>query len=375
MIEKLTAEIAHKHGEIAHQFERNREAIDQLAARLAELTTEIAQKHGETDQDFKRNREATNQLTARLAEANQSILHYRKEAKCRQLIGSAIARYFIIGDRTSGGATSIRFEDVTIDSNPDWIPEILARTNPSEPEFIVFKHFNEDNGTILDIGANYGYAAASIWAAGATSTILSFEPNPWHMPCLARIKHLRPGKFDYLNVGLGAMTDETRYVIPVIEGVGISALSSAAMEAETAWTIPENVLHHMIQDNPDVEEPRLQFAEVIWHTQRLDDVLPTMVCDVGLSQISAMKIDVEGYEAKVLSGAPDTLLTHKPLIMIEGANRNPEVMSCLLSGGYRYADLEADHVVLSNEVSSRSNGFFLHESKLAHYRSIGLLVP
>lgn len=340
---------------------------------IAELTVEIEQNHITIDQQFEHTRQAIDQLHAQLAEANQAILRHRREAKCRQLIGSSIARYFIMGDRTSGGPASIRFEDVTIDSNPDWIPEILARTNLSEPEFIVFKYFNGDHGTILDIGANYGYAAASIWAAGATSKILSFEPNPWHLPCLARIKHLRHGIFDYLNLGLGATTGETRYVIPVIEGVGISALSSASIEAETAWTIPENVLNHMIQDHPDVEEPRLQFAEVLWRTQRLDEVLRNTTSDVELSTISAVKIDVEGYEANVLRGASATLSTHKPLIMIEGANRNPDVLSCLIPGGYRYADLEADHVILSDKESPRSNGFFLHESKLDHYRSIGLL--
>ncbi|HBK04945.1 MAG TPA: hypothetical protein DDZ81_03665 [Acetobacteraceae bacterium] len=343
---------------------------------IATLTAEVVRNHEQIDQlnqQIERSSEALDQLNVQLAATDQAKVRYRKEAKCRQLICSTIARYFIIGERKIGGQSVIRFEDVTVDSNPDWIPDILARSDLSEPEFVIFKHFNQDSGTILDIGANYGYAAASIWAAGATSKVLSFEPNPWHVPCLARIKELRPGNFDYLNLGLGTATSETRFVIPVIEGIGISALSSASIESETAWTIPENILHHMMQDHPDLELPRLQFTEVLWHTERLDDVLRNASFDVEVSSISAMKIDVEGFEADVLRGAPITLSTHKPLIMIEGANRNADVISCLNPAGYRYADLEGDHVVLSDEQSPRSNGFFLHEDRLDHYRSIGLL--
>ncbi len=283
----------------------------------------------------------------------------------------AIARYFIKGDRSP--AAAIPIEDVKIDSNPDWIAELMARGQISEPEFRIFKHFRQDTGTILDIGANYGYAAISIWSAGAISPILSFEPNPWHLPCFKRIKEMRAGLFDYICVGLGSTPSATRFIMPVVEGIGISALASAAIETETDWTIPENVLHHMMHDHPDVEAPRLQFAEAVWRTERLDDILINNRCDVDLSHITAMKIDVEGFEAEVLGGAGHTLQIHMPMIMIEGANRNPAVVEQLSPLGYRHAEFADDRLILSDEQSSRTNGFFLHGLKLGHYRSIGLL--
>jgi FkbM family methyltransferase len=276
-----------------------------------------------------------------------------------------------MGDRNKDA--SIPFEDVKVDSNASWIPEILARAELSEPEFMVFKHFAKDGGTILDIGANYGYAAASIWAAGATSKILSFEPNPWHRPCLLRIKEMRPGLFDFIHLGLGSTDSSTRFILPVIEGIGISALSSAAMEAEIDWALPENLVQHMIHDHPSLDSPRLQFTEVTWHTEQLDDVLSKYQFDIDTSNITAMKIDVEGFEAAVLAGSVHTLRAHKPLIMIEGANRNADVVASLSPIGYCYADFVVDHVVLTDQLSSDSNGFFLHRDRLDHYRSIGLL--
>jgi FkbM family methyltransferase len=294
-----------------------------------------------------------NALRSRIDACRLEAARYQREARLRQLIAIALARYFIKNDRSA--AVSIPYQDVVVDSNPDWIPGILARSTISEPEFAVFKYFGQDSGTILDIGANYGYAAASIWATGAKSRILSFEPNPWHVPCLQRIKEMRPGVFDYIRLGLGASAGETRFVIPVLEGIGISALGSATIEAECDWTIPENVLHHMLNDHPNLEAPCLQFTEVTWQTERLDDVLSTRRFDIDLSTISAIKIDVEGFEAEVLAGAPDTVRMHTPLIMVEGANRNAAVVSCLSAHGYCYADFRGDHLVRSDQDSMAAN--------------------
>jgi len=110
----------------------------------------------------------------------------------------------------------------------------------------VFRFFKDEAGTVLDIGAHFGYSAASIWAAGATTSILSFEPNPWHAVCLDRIKAIRPGKFDYATLGIGDVPRAVCFVMPVIEGVGISGLSSAAIETELDWAIPGK--YHYIRD-------------------------------------------------------------------------------------------------------------------------------
>jgi FkbM family methyltransferase len=358
----------------------NREKIEQLGQQAASdrqeidrLGQEIVHHRQDSSKEMARHTEEIDQLGRKWSETAEAEARYRKEARCRQLISSAIARYFFMDERSKDD--SIPFEDVKVDSNANWIPEILGRAELSEPEFEVFKHFDQDAGTILDIGANYGYAAASIWAAGATSKILSFEPNPWHRPCLLRIKEMRSGLFDFIHLGLGSTDSSTRFIIPVIEGIGISALSSAAMEAEIDWGLPENLVQHMMHDHPGLESPRLQFTEVTWHTERLDDVLPKYPFDIDVSTITAMKIDVEGFEAVVLAGAVNTLRTHKPLIMIEGANRNADVVARLSPLGYIYADFVVDHVVLTDQLSSNSNGFFLHIDRLDYYRSIGLLRP
>jgi FkbM family methyltransferase len=295
----------------------------------------------------------------------------RKEALCRQQIGYAIARYFIKHERTPD--LSVPIESVTVDSNPVWVPDMLERKALSEAEFAVFRCFDDPADTILDIGAHFGYSAASIWTAGSRAMVVSFEPNPWHIGCLERIKAMRPTLFDYLTIGCGSTTGEARFTMPVVEGIGISGLSSAAIESETDWAIPENILFYMMNDLAAVPLPRLQFAEARWPVARLDDILNNHPISVPTDRISAIKIDAEGFEADVVAGAIATLDHHRPLVMIEGANRVPEVFAQLTARRFVYADFRDDGLMLSDERSSRTSGFFLHETKLDTYRRIGLL--
>ena len=296
----------------------------------------------------------------------------RKEAACRQRIGNVIARYFIKRERTPDIA--IPFDAVTIDSDPVWVPGMLERSTLTEPEFAVFRFFDSPDDTVLDIGANFGYSAATMWAAGSRAMILSFEPNRWHTGCLEQIKAHRPGRFDYLLTGLGNAATEIRFIMPVVEGTGISGLSSAAIETETDWAIPENLVSYMMNYLPDVPLPTLQFAETLWPIGRLDDVLRQNHFDIPVDRICAIKIDVEGYEADVLAGAAETLDRHRPMLMIEGANWVPEVVGQLVARDYLYADFRGDGVALSDEPSTRVGGFFLHRTRLDSYRRTGLLL-
>jgi len=309
---------------------------------------------------------------ARIVDLTKNLQRFRKEAQCRQHIGNVAARYFIKHERTPDIA--IPFDAVTVDSNPEWMAGVLEKRELSEPEFAVFGFFRDPDSTILDVGAHFGYSAASIWAAGSHAAVVSFEPNPWHRACLQRIKDARPGRYDFISMGVGNARTAIRFVVPVVEGVGVSGLSSAAIESEMDWAIPENVLRYMMEYLPDIPVPRLQFSATEWQIAPLDELLSGTPVAVPIGQIAAIKIDVEGYEPSVIDGATGTLAKHKPLLMIEGANRVPEVVEPLRRLGYQYGDLHAGAARLTDDVSTRVSGFYLHESRLDEYRRIGLLV-
>lgn len=295
-----------------------------------------------------------------------------REARLRQTIGIAVARYFIMGQRTADVA--IPFEDVALDSMAEWIPHVLERPELSEPEFAVFAFVRDRAATVLDIGAHYGYSAASIWRAGSPAHVLSFEPNPWQHEPLQRIKELRPEAFDFIGMGLSNAQGSLRFVLPVVDGKGIGGLGTAAIERELDWAIPENLVHYMNTYTPEVASPRLQFAETQWSVAPLDAMLASANVAVPLERIDAIKIDVEGLEPEVLEGAEQTLRRHRPWLMIEGANRIPDVVQRLAPLGYRYAEFAEGRVSLTNERSTRVSGFYLHESRLDEYRASGMLI-
>lgn len=308
----------------------------------------------------------------RITLLREQIAHYRKEADCRRIINSAMVRYFVQHQRTADIA--IPFEQVEIDSNPDWIPYVLEKMEMTEPEFAIFRFFQDEASTILDIGANYGYSVGSIWKSGSKARIISFEPNAWHQACLQRIKELRSGCYDFINCGLGSAAQDLRFVVPVIEGVGQSGLSSAAIETELDYTLPECLLKVMMAHPKAPEIPRLQFAETHWKIEPLDAILARHRFEISLDPIVAIKIDVEGYEPEVLEGAAGTLRQHRPLVMIETANRVPAVGRRMARLGYRYADFQNGAAFLSAERSTRVSGFYMHASRLEEYRRLGLLI-
>lgn len=64
------------------------------------------------------------------------------------------------------------------------------------------------------------------------------------------------------------------------------------------------------------------------------DVTSSLVTvdSLGLTQLSILQLDVEGFELSALTGAKATIMAHRPAVMIEDNNRNCE--SFLSSLGY-----------------------------------------
>jgi FkbM family methyltransferase len=313
-----------------------------------------------------------NRRTAKVGETTPAPHPAAKEAWLRRCIGIVIARYFINGDRSS--EVFVPFENVSVSGGmADWIPWALERQELSEPEFAAFRFFDDPNATVLDIGAHWGHSVTSIWRAGCPAHVLSFEPNPWQHAALSRLKELRGQRFDFLNIGLSNQHGRLRFVIPVIEGMGIGGLGSAAIERELEWIIPDNLVHYVMTYLPQVATPVLQFTEGEFDVAPLDEVLATADVAVPVQRIMAIKLDVEGWEAEVIDGARETLRRHRPAMLVEGANRTAPVVERLAALGFRYAEFSDGRVHLSDAISGRIGGYYLHEARLDEYRRSGLL--
>ncbi|BAY33766.1 hypothetical protein NIES2107_56680 [Nostoc carneum NIES-2107] len=145
--------------------------------------------------------------------------------------------------------------------------------------------------TVIDIGANIGQFAISINAALPQAKIYSFEPIP---DCFHQLKASMAGikNFTAFNLGIGDQAGDLVFQ----QNIYSQSSSFLQMTNLHKTAFPETVDSHPI--NVKIE--------------KLDVVSETIV----LTDPLLIKIDVQGYEDKVLSGGKATIKRAK-LIIIE----------------------------------------------------------
>ncbi len=147
-------------------------------------------------------------------------------------------------------------------------------------------HFKPDD-TIVDVGANIGYTTLLFSKAVPEGNVLSFEPSKELFNTVK--EHLSLNKIKnatVLNIGLGEK-EKSALLYKVSENN--SGMNRVFEHAETAFN-SENVI-----------------------IKTLDHV----VKEQKIEKVNALKIDVEGYEFKILKGAYNTIKANKPILLVE----------------------------------------------------------
>lgn len=152
-----------------------------------------------------------------------------------------------------------------------------------------YKMIKKDD-VVFDIGANIGeftFQCAKI--VGRNGAIHSFEPNEKVFYKLKKNYEINPFKNIYLNkVALGEKHEYAYLHVPYLRNYGGATISPVATtHADKIAIIPLDyyIEHHAIK------------------------------------QVNVIKIDVEGYELKVLKGAQHTLRTYKPTLLLEFSDK------------------------------------------------------
>ena len=139
-----------------------------------------------------------------------------------------------------------------------------------------------ENGVVLDVGAFIGdHTVAYRRKVGSKGHVFAFEPNPIAFDCLS---YNCPNCCCY-NYGLSD-TDTDDAVLNIGPNAG---------ECHVDCSVPKN---------GKVKMRRL-------------DTLPT-----SFHRIDLIKIDVEGFEVKVLAGGVNTIMSFRPVLVIEVVRRN-----------------------------------------------------
>lgn len=175
---------------------------------------------------------------------------------------------------------------------------------------------------VLDVGANTGQWASQLRTSGYTGRIISFEPCPGpfaELQLLARRGH----KHDCIHSGLGNRDGEAQLLT-----------TRATVNSSFRNPVHRRDLSRGIEVEGQVTVPIC----------RLDSVLPPLTSEPDRFY---MKIDTQGFEREVLTGAPETLLRTDAveielslIELYEGQALLPEVWQLLVGSGLRPAWLE-----------------------------------
>jgi len=164
-------------------------------------------------------------------------------------------------------------------------------------------------GIMLDIGANIGNHAV-YFGMFVSKYVVCFEPNPLVIPMLE--KNLSKNKINY-TLYKCALGEKSESAVLEYPAEGLNNIGGAKV-------IPGSV-----------------GAENCVQVNRLDDLLLSIEKKYPDLPISAIKIDVEGMESSVLSGALKTLGKHMPDLFLEVLNKGSmeDIESILNPLGYK----------------------------------------
>lgn len=141
-------------------------------------------------------------------------------------------------------------------------------------------------GVAVDVGANKG--VYTYFLSRLCHQVVAYEANPDLVTQLRRYK---------------------------LKGLDIRAKALSGETGETSFYIPLSSSGKRQNNIASLDAPNGKFDEIKVRRVRLDDE--------GLSNISFIKIDVEGHELAVLRGAEKTILRDKPALLVE-INGGPE---------------------------------------------------
>lgn len=161
-----------------------------------------------------------------------------------------------------------------------------------------FKHAAEErlfllcktHANVLDIGSNIGTTLLQLAQRAHGGNVIGFEPDPYNYSLCA--DNLSLNGFCHarvLNLGLGA-EDRNHF-----------------MEVRS----PGNLGGNRISPLHTVADIKVRIAK-----------LDTIFADLEMNGLDLVKIDVEGYELRVLKGGQATLRKFKPVLFIEIDNDN-----------------------------------------------------
>lgn len=175
-------------------------------------------------------------------------------------------------------------KEYIITSDDDYLEYIR---NGFEPEMVkLFRSLASDSEVILDVGANIGCTA--ILFGELSNKVYAFEPSPTTFAFLEK-NILRSGRKNVFPQNIGLGVESGQFTLTFAPSNRSGGFVSNQIQASVGHTVEKIVI------------------------QRLDEAVKSL----NLQQIDFIKIDVEGFEGHVLRGGKQTILSNRPVVLLE----------------------------------------------------------
>jgi FkbM family methyltransferase len=207
----------------------------------------------------------------------------------------------------------------------------------------IWRHFAGWEGLFLDIGANMGQSVTSFALANPRMRIWTFEPNPLCAENIAFAASLVPNPVTIFLCGIADTDAAMPLHVPCIASTRSYGPSSNASLRRTELD-KAHVIKRLLRD--EANPAALTVVEVPAMVRRLDSLAEP-------EGLSIVKIDVEGFERRVLEGITPAIRRHRPVLTVE-RNNWPEVMEWMRREDYAGFDYDGATGTLTPDPPNRS---------------------
>jgi FkbM family methyltransferase len=158
----------------------------------------------------------------------------------------------------------------------------------------IFAPYIPAQANIIDVGAHAGQFSKLFSDMVPNGHIYAFEPARYTRSILSCVKTLhRLNNVTIVPLGLGDNTDELTLNIPI----------------KTSGSLGYG-LSHIGETKDDNNRPTYQETISLI-------TLDNYIADQNISHVDFIKADIEGWELRMLTGAKNTLIQHKPTLFLE----------------------------------------------------------
>jgi FkbM family methyltransferase len=225
-------------------------------------------------------------------------------------------------------------------------------SQPHEIEFKALRFVPDDlPGCYVDVGANQGQSIESIKLIKPTARVYSFEANPLLVEKL-KTRYGRRQDITILPYGLSDQEHRRTLFVPVYRRFVYDG--EASFDRESAGM-------------PFSSDTLYGFAP-----QKLE--LKELACELRCLDSQALhplfiKIDVQGYESRVIKGGLETIRRHEPILMVEAFHGDAELAQIVRDLGYDAYLFDDTGFYKSNLVTKAVNTFLMTPARARTVRS------